>query len=113
MGTRLCGKMSCMKEISEPFVYCHLHVHEGTIRQAKEAEKKKCSEDVINAPSHYHKGGIDVIGFAEAHYTKDELKGFYRINVIKYVDRYDKKNGLQDLKKAKFYLNKLIELENK
>jgi hypothetical protein len=33
-------------------------------------------EDEINKPSHYHKGGIDVIGFAELHYSKEELKGF-------------------------------------
>jgi hypothetical protein len=69
-------------------------------------------EDEINKPSHYHKGGIDVIGFAELHYSKEELKGFYRINIIKYVDRYDTKGGLKSLEKAEFYLKKLMELEN-
>jgi hypothetical protein len=68
-------------------------------------------EDEINKPSHYHKGGIDVIGFAELHYSKEELKGFYRINIIKYVDRYDTKGGLKSLEKAEFYLKKLMELE--
>jgi hypothetical protein len=68
-------------------------------------------EDEINKPSHYHKGGIDVIGFAELHYSKAELKGFYRINIIKYVDRYDTKGGLKSLEKAEFYLKKLMELE--
>lgn len=68
-------------------------------------------EDEINKPSHYHKGGIDVIGFAELHYSKEELKGFYRINGIKYLDRYDSKGGVKDLKKCLFYVNKLIELE--
>jgi hypothetical protein len=67
--------------------------------------------DVINKPSHYHKGGIDVIRFAELQLSKDELKGFFRVNVLKYVTRYDRKNGAEDLKKAAFYLNKLIELE--
>jgi hypothetical protein len=69
-------------------------------------------EDEINAPKHYHKNGIDVIGFAELHYSKEELKGFYRINIIKYVDRYDTKGGLKSLEKAEFYLKKLMELEN-
>jgi hypothetical protein len=32
-------------------------------------------EDEINQPKHYHKNGIDVIGFAELHYSKEELKG--------------------------------------
>lgn len=68
-------------------------------------------EDKINAPQHYHRNNIDVIRFAELQLSKDELKGFYRVNVLKYVTRYDRKNGAEDLKKAAFYLNKLIELE--
>lgn len=68
-------------------------------------------EDEINKPGHYHKGGIDVIGFAELHYAKAELRGFYRINCIKYLDRYEKKGGKKDLKKCEFYLHKLMELE--
>jgi len=65
-------------------------------------------------PDHYHKGGIDVIGFAELQFDNSELKGFHRINVLKYVTRYDKKGTpLQDLQKAAVYLNKLIEMELK
>ena len=71
----------------------------------------RAAEDVINKPNHYHKNGIDVIGFCEAQFSKDELRGFYRINVLKYVTRYQDKNGVQDLEKAEFYLQKLIELE--
>lgn len=70
--------------------------------------------DIINAPSHYHQNGIDVIDFAEMQLPDVQLKGFHRINVLKYVTRYDKKGTpLDDLKKAKFYLDKLIELEEK
>ena len=69
-------------------------------------------EEVIHNPVHYHQGGIDVIGFSERQFSKTELKGFFRINILKYVTRYDRKNKLEDLKKAQFYLNKLIELEN-
>lgn len=67
--------------------------------------------DFINKPSHYHKNGIDVIAFSELQFDKNELKGFFRINVLKYVTRYDRKGHLEDLKKAVFYLNKLLELE--
>jgi Protein of unknwon function (DUF3310) len=67
-------------------------------------------ENVIK-PQHYHKGGIDVITFGQKKFDKAELKGFYRMNVLKYVTRYDQKNGVEDLQKAKFYLEKLIELE--
>ncbi len=67
-------------------------------------------DDVINKPSHYHSNGIDVIAFSELQFSKEELKGFYRINVLKYVTRFDRKNGAEDLKKAEFYLGKLKEL---
>lgn len=68
--------------------------------------------DIIHKPDHYHKNGIDVIGFAEMQLPVDQLIGFHRINVLKYVTRYDRKNGVEDLNKAKFYLDKLIELES-
>lgn len=70
-------------------------------------------DDLINHPSHYHQNGIDVIGFSELQFDQSELKGFYRINVLKYVTRYDRKNNVEDLKKGLFYLNKLIALEEK
>jgi hypothetical protein len=72
-------------------------------------------EDIINKPSHYHKNGIDVIGYLEQHFpstpTVTVAEGFFIGNVIKYVSRYKEKNGLEDLKKARFYLDKLIETE--
>lgn len=65
-------------------------------------------------PDHYHKGGIDVIGFAELQFDDSELKGFHRINAIKYLSRYDRKGApLQDLQKCRFYIDKLIEMEMK
>jgi hypothetical protein len=37
----------------------------------------------------------------------------YVFNIIKYISRYNKKNGIEDVKKCQFYLNKLIDfLEN-
>lgn len=67
--------------------------------------------DVVNAPDHYHKGGIDVLEYAERKLPRDQNIGFYRINVLKYVTRYDSKNGLEDLLKAQYYLEKLIKAE--
>jgi len=67
--------------------------------------------DIINKPNHYHKGGIDVLGFVEGKLSAERKAGFYQINILKYVTRYAEKNGVEDLKKARFYLEKLIELE--
>lgn len=66
-----------------------------------------------NRPEHYLRNGIDVIDFAKLQFSSDELKGFYRINILKYVTRYDRKGGIADLEKAEVYLNKLKELESK
>jgi Protein of unknwon function (DUF3310) len=43
--------------------------------------------------------------------TREQFEGFLRGNIIKYVARYDKKNGVEDLRKAKHYLCKLIQLK--
>lgn len=66
--------------------------------------------DKIN-PRYYKRGKfetIDVILDITKHLDGDE--GYLIGNVIKYVSRYDEKNGIEDLRKAKWYLNKLIEL---
>lgn len=64
----------------------------------------------VNHPSHYNQGGIEVWDVISA-FTKD-LEGaeaFYAGNVIKYVLRWNHKNGIEDLEKAKVYIDKIIE----
>ena len=68
--------------------------------------------DDINKPLHYFRGGIDVIGFAERQFSVEERRGFYRISALKYITRFqDKGAPVKDLNKAKFFIDKLIELE--
>ena len=63
----------------------------------------------------YYKGDIETIDYIEQ-ITK-ELTGLEAIcvfNIIKYISRYSKKNGVEDVRKSQWYLDKLIEfLENK
>lgn len=65
--------------------------------------------EAINHPPHYNQGKIEVIEVIE-----DWGLDFHAGNVIKYVARHKHKgNSLEDLKKARFYLDRLIEgLEN-
>lgn len=66
-------------------------------------------------PSHYiSDSGLEPIDVIEAFKPCPEYKsGFFQGNVVKYVLRFHKKNGVEDLKKAEFYLKRLIEeLEN-
>lgn len=67
--------------------------------------------DSIN-PNHYVFGGIETIEYLKAKLTPEEYRGFLKGNVLKYVSREAEKNGEEDLKKAKWYLNKLIEVGN-
>ena len=64
--------------------------------------------DMVNSPPHYNQAGIECIDAIQA--ATDEGYGYYlQGNIIKYLWRYRYKNGVEDLKKAKWYLEKLIE----
>jgi Protein of unknwon function (DUF3310) len=65
----------------------------------------------VTKPDHYHQNGIDVIGFSKMQFSKEEVRGFMRINILKYATRYHRKNGVEDLKKMIEYAEQLIELE--
>ena len=67
-------------------------------------------EENIKSPSHYQlQSGRESIEVLREALTPDQLKGFYMGNVLKYLFRHEKKNGLEDLKKAQVYLGWLVE----
>lgn len=83
-----------------------------------EADLNECigqDVDVVNHPSHYTKGRIECINAIDSATTgKSGIEAVCVANIIKYLFRYEEKNGLEDVKKAKWYINKLIsELESK
>jgi len=64
------------------------------------------NNDVVNHPSHYTDGKIEVLDFIE-----DKKLGFHLGNVVKYVARAGKKDPektIEDLEKAEFYLKRKI-----
>ncbi len=70
--------------------------------------------DNIISPNHYvSDNGIEVFDVQEAfiHELK-VMSASYWCNVVKYILRFQKKNGVEDLKKARYYLDKLIEEES-
>lgn len=71
--------------------------------------------DNVNHPSHYTQGSIECIDALKAATVgKTGIEAVCVANVIKYCWRYEEKNGLEDVKKAQFYINRLIqELEEK
>lgn len=61
--------------------------------------------DPVNHPAHYKVGGIETIDFIEA-----KALGYHLGNAVKYITRADHKgNRLQDLQKAKWYIDRAIE----
>lgn len=71
------------------------------------------TNDVVNHPSHYTQGGIECIdAITAATVGKTGIEAVCVANVVKYLWRYEEKNGLEDVKKARWYLERLIsELE--
>jgi len=65
--------------------------------------------DPVNKPIHYNTGGIEAIEAILAA-TNEQSEGYLQGNIMKYIWRYRYKNGLEDLQKAQWYINKLIEV---
>ena len=74
------------------------------MRRQEEEDK-----DMVNSPEHYNKAGIETIDALKAMLT-DGYDYYLQCNIVKYLWRYRYKNGVEDLKKAQWYLNKLIEV---
>jgi hypothetical protein len=74
-------------------------------------ERPQLQEDVVNHPSHYTDGGIETIEAIEAALTNEEFRGYCKGNCMKYIWRERHKGGTESLKKAQWYLNRLIELD--
>lgn len=87
----------------------------GQIIRDSEGHLQIKGKDNITSPTHYTSDkGFEVFDVQEAFIH--ELKGMaasYWCNVVKYILRFQMKNGVEDLKKAKYYLDKLIEEEQK
>ena len=66
--------------------------------------------DNVNHPNHYNSYSREVIDTLQGSMTPDEFKGYLKGNIMKYVTRYQFKNGVEDLKKAKWYIEKLTEV---
>jgi hypothetical protein len=92
-------------------------IAELTVQAAKPKARMQSSEpmqidmfepefdDLVNHPAHYKVGGIETIDFIEA-----KALGYHLGNAVKYITRADHKgNRLQDLQKAKWYIDRALE----
>jgi len=74
----------------------------------KRLEEEKQNIDMVNSPAHYNKAGIETIDIIQS-VTGDGFESYLQGNILKYICRYKYKNGTEDLEKARWYLNRLIE----
>jgi hypothetical protein len=93
----------------------------GSLDDAKPEEWDRASKTVygklyhpedkhnpVTQPDHYNKGSIEAIEAIKASMHPQEYKGYLKGNCLKYLWRYEYKNGVEDLKKAQVYLGWLI-----
>ena len=90
-------------EIAQKYIKEHgkaVNIIENIEEKIKLKELQEIKKDNI-VPTYYHKGNYDVIQFC-----LDNDIDFVTGNIIKYITRYKGKNGIEDLKKAKEYINR-------
>lgn len=69
----------------------------------------KPTQDAVNHPEHYTQGGIECIDALKAATTnKVGIEAVCVANAIKYLWRYEEKNGIEDVRKARWYIDRLI-----
>ena len=89
-----------------------MSINDATPQEGDEVAKKiredKTYGDDVDSPFHYNNSNIECIDAIEAASTKEEFEGYLRANVLKYVWRFRYKDKIKDLRKARWYLDKLI-----
>ena len=100
------------------------YLHASVPKYCGGANEEKCSmcwnreyapaeSDNVEHPAHYTSGSIECIDAMIETQGIEAVKNFCICNAFKYLWRHEKKNGVEDVKKASWYINKFIELEEK
>lgn len=107
-------KRNCNKENDSCETFKKYAPDDGGERSALYDGDYESEDKMVSHPSHYQsKNGIEVIDVIEA--FTDDLEGIEAVcagNAIKYLCRWNKKNGVQDLEKSIWYIQKLINVLN-
>lgn len=119
----LLNKFSCSNGDSWDFdewSYDKLAIAYDHVRKNGEArldsghlKEQDAKPDMVNHPQHYTQGGIECIDALKAATVgKHGIEAVCVANIIKYLWRYEEKNGVEDVRKAKWYIERLLkELE--
>jgi hypothetical protein len=92
---------------------CEHHHYEGVpcpkVTAREKLIKSLTEEDVVNNPSHYQIGGLEIeaLDVIRGVLSHDQYIGYLRGNILKYQMRANKKNDEEDLRKANYYSREL------
>ena len=82
---------------------------DGSHLKNEEVKMDENVPDMVNHPQHYTQGGIECIDALKAATVgKCGIEAVCVANVIKYLWRYEEKNGIEDVRKAKWYIERLL-----
>lgn len=81
-----------------------------SLKDVAPSVNEKPVNDNVNHPSHYETGSFECIDVMLETQGKEAVKNFCLCNAFKYIYRHNNKNGLEDIQKAKWYIDKYIEL---
>ena len=76
------------------------------------AESATAKPDNVNHPAHYETGKFECIDVMVETQGEEAVKAYCLCAAFKYLYRHKRKNGLEDIKKARWYLDKYLELED-
>ena len=111
------GVLACDKCPSYEFPEDYCYEKDANIDRNYEVlfgDSPVANNDPVNRPSHYTAGGIECLDAIAASMTPTEYAGFLKGQVLKYIWRYRLKGKpAEDLKKARFYLDRLIQIVEK
>lgn len=77
-----------------------------------EAVVEAAADSRVNHPAHYNQGKYECIDVMEDVFGEEAVKHFCMLNAFKYIWRANQKNGIEDVKKAIFYMEKMVEMED-
>ena len=106
MTKELCASCENNKDVCKADV-CPMEWFNNKIVKCENYIKKERQEKV-NHPGHYNQSGIETIEAIKSATGNAGFEGYCVGNIVKYVSRYKYKNGLEDLKKALWHIERLI-----
>lgn len=112
--------INCLSKLQSEYA-CNNCIHNGTksddkvdnfvpLKDVAPSVNEKPVNDNVNHPSHYATGKYECIDVMLEIFGVEAVKTFCLLNAFKYNYRSGRKNGLEDIQKTKWYIDKYIEL---